>query len=90
MPLYEYQSCAKCGYECDCIFPIGRARKSVRCQNCNGRAVRVYSAPAIQFKGSGFYNTDYKRKKEHGAKEDKPPQEVKKDADKTVTPIKPA
>jgi len=81
MPIYEYR-CAKCGYECDSIFPIGRARKSVRCQGCNGRAVRVYSAPAIQFKGSGFYNTDYRQKKHHGAKEDQPtPQETKEKAD---------
>ena len=45
--------------------------------------------PAIHFKGSGFYNTDYKRKKEHGAKEDKPtPQETKEKADASK-PTKP-
>lgn len=91
MPLYEYR-CPKCGYEGQAIFPAERPRKSIRCQGegCKGRANRVYSSPAIHFKGSGFHNTDYKRKKEHGAKEEKPPQEVKKDADKTVTPVKPA
>ena len=69
---------------------MGRAARSIRCLGCDGRATRVYSVPAIHYRGQGFYNTDYKRKKEHGAKEDKPPQEVKKDADKTVTPVKPA
>ena len=89
MPIYEYR-CPKCGEGTQSIMPVGKAYKSVRCQGCGARANRVFSAPAIHFKGSGFHNTDYKRKREHGAKEDKPPQEVKKDADKTVTPVKPA
>jgi len=83
MPIYEYR-CPKCGEQQSSIMPVGKAYKSVRCP-CGGRANRVYSAPAIHFKGSGFYNTDYKRKKEHGAKEEKPPSEVKKDADKKTT-----
>lgn len=89
MPLYEYR-CPKCGHEAQAIFPAERPRKSIRCQGCGKRANRVYSSPAIHFKGSGFHNTDYRRKKEHGAKEDKPPQEVKKDADQSSASDKPA
>lgn len=86
MPLYEYR-CPKCGHEAQAIFPAERPRKSIRCQGCGKRANRVYSTPAIHYRGHGFYNTDYKRKKHHGAKEDtkddKPtPQETKTKADK--------
>jgi putative FmdB family regulatory protein len=82
MPIYEYR-CDKCGHEDESIFPIARARKSIRCRGCGGRAIRVYSTPAIHFKGNGFYNTDYKNKSaKDKPKDEKPPQEVKKDADK--------
>lgn len=90
MPIYEYR-CPKCGYEGQAIFPAERPRKSIRCQGegCKGRATRVYSVPAIHYRGQGFYNTDYKRKREHGAKEDKPtPQETKEKADASK-PTKP-
>lgn len=76
MPIYEYR-CAKCGYECDSVFPVGRARKSVHCQGCNGRAVRVYSAPSIRFIGSGFHNTDYRKGAKPETKEKPTPQETK-------------
>jgi putative FmdB family regulatory protein len=76
MPLYEYR--CKDGHETQ----VFRQRKWVRCPSCGKRANRVYSAPAISFKGTGFYNTDYRQKKHHGAKEDhSTPQETKDKAD---------
>ena len=81
MPTYEYR-CTKCG----ATNLRSGMFKTTRCAHCNGRAKRVYSAPAIHFKGSGFYNTDYKGKgKKDPPKDDKPPQEVKKDADKKAS-----
>ena len=59
MPLYEYQ-CDTCG----------RFEKIVKfsdppleaCPTCGGKIQKLFSSPAIQFKGSGFYITDYAKK----------------------------
>ena len=40
-----------------------------RCPKCKGRLEKLLSAPAIQFKGSGWYVTDYAGKKLDGAKD---------------------
>ena len=37
------------------------------CQECGAPAVRVLHSPAVHFKGSGFYNTDYGKKKKGAA-----------------------
>ena len=42
-----------------------------RCPKCKGRLEKLLSAPAIQFKGSGWYVTDYASKKGDGAEEKK-------------------
>jgi len=59
MPLYEYQ-CEKCGrFERIVKFsdpPLGA------CPTCGGTVQKLFSSPAIQFKGSGFYITDYPKK----------------------------
>jgi putative FmdB family regulatory protein len=57
MPLYEY-SCKKCGHKFE------RLLKSYNdivkeCPVCGGEVERLISASAVQFKGSGFYSTDY-------------------------------
>jgi len=58
--LYEYQ-CAKCG-RFEKIQKFSDKPLKV-CPTCKGRDVqRLISAPAIQFKGSGWYITDYARK----------------------------
>ncbi|MFQ5718208.1 MAG: FmdB family zinc ribbon protein [Acidobacteriota bacterium] len=59
MPLYEYK-CRECGHRFEKLQSL-RAR-APRCPACGGRTERQISAPAIQFKGSGFYITDYARK----------------------------
>jgi putative FmdB family regulatory protein len=60
MPLYEYQ-CKKCGHRFERIqrFSDPLVKK---CPECGGKVEQLLSAPAVQFKGSGWYVTDYARK----------------------------
>ena len=62
MPLYEYR-CDRCGKRTEVIQTF--SEKPLRiCPHCGERALRkLLSAPAIQFKGSGWYVTDYAGKK---------------------------
>ena len=62
MPAYDYQ-CPSCGerkavyrhyYLCDVIEPV--------CDKCGIEMIRVYEAPAVVYKGSGFYSTDKDKK----------------------------
>jgi len=57
MPIYEYQ-CKKCGHRFERIQRIGDASIH-ECPACKGEVERLISASAVQFKGSGFYKTDY-------------------------------
>lgn len=57
MPLYEYE-CAKCGKRFEKIEKVSAPHKQ-KCPKCGGKAERVLAAPAFQFKGSGWYVTDY-------------------------------
>lgn len=61
MPLYEYQ-CSKCGHRFEKIVKFSDAPIRV-CPQCGKEAVeQLLSAPAVQFKGAGWYVTDYARK----------------------------
>ena len=60
MPLYEYK-CAKCGNKYEKIESYSAA-ETQKCPKCGGKAERQISAAGIQFKGSGWYVTDYKGK----------------------------
>jgi putative FmdB family regulatory protein len=57
LPLYEYK-CDKCGNKFERIERV-TAPETRKCPTCKGKAVRLPSSPAIQFKGSGWYVTDY-------------------------------
>ena len=57
MPLYEYE-CQKCGNRFELIQGYDAA-ETQKCPKCGGKAARVLAPPAIQFKGSGWYVTDY-------------------------------
>jgi putative FmdB family regulatory protein len=57
LPLYEYK-CAKCGHRFEKIESHS-ASTTKKCPKCGGRSERLLAAPAIQFKGSGWYVTDY-------------------------------
>ena len=60
MPLFEYQ-CRKCGARVEKIQKF-TAPSLAKCEKCGGTIERLLSSPAIQFKGSGWYITDYARK----------------------------
>lgn len=60
MPLYEYR-CRKCGAQVEKIQKFSDPPLT-RCQECGGELERLLSSPAIQFKGAGWYVTDYARK----------------------------
>ena len=57
MPLYEYQ-CDACAHRFEVIQKYSDAPIDV-CPKCGGAVVKLLSSPAIQFKGSGWYITDY-------------------------------
>ncbi|MGH9459152.1 MAG: FmdB family zinc ribbon protein [Thermoanaerobaculia bacterium] len=57
MPLYEYQ-CQECGEVSEVLQRTADAPFTI-CSSCGGALKKLISAPAIQFKGSGFYITDY-------------------------------
>ena len=60
MPLYEYE-CKKCHHRFEKIQKF--ADKMVKkCPQCGGPVEQMISAPAVQFKGSGWYVTDYAKK----------------------------
>ncbi len=62
MPTYEYE-CKKCGKRFERYQSI-TARPLRKCPECAGRVRRIIGAGGgVIFKGSGFYETDYKRKK---------------------------
>ncbi len=60
MPLYEYK-CTSCGKRFELIQKFSDPPQTA-CPSCGQTAERQLSAPAIQFKGSGWYVTDYARK----------------------------
>ena len=57
MPLYEYQ-CMACNERSEILQKISDPPYS-HCPKCGGEMKKLISSPAIQFKGSGFYKTDY-------------------------------
>jgi putative FmdB family regulatory protein len=97
MPIYEYE-CRKCGAHTEAFQKLSD-KPLTKCPKCGGRLEKRISAPAIQFKGSGWYVTDYAGKAtkdsdtsseskaektdKKAAKEDSP---TKKTSDKASTP----
>lgn len=58
MPIYEYR-CIKCGHVFDVIQSVSDAPLT-DCPECDGKVEKCVSGPSsLQFKGSGFYITDY-------------------------------
>src|SRR5436190_17106078 len=60
MPLYEYQ-CDACGHRFEVIQKFSDPLVDT-CPKCGSPVRKLMSSPAIQFKGSGFYITDYAKK----------------------------
>ena len=57
MPIYEFE-CQKCKTRIE-VFQKHSDKSPTKCRKCGGKLEKVISAPAIQFKGSGWYVTDY-------------------------------
>ena len=57
MPIYEYQ-CKQCSERHEIIQRFSDPPLEI-CPKCGGEMKKLFSSPAIQFKGSGFYKTDY-------------------------------
>jgi putative FmdB family regulatory protein len=70
MPLYEYQ-CGACGHRFEVIQKFSDPPLE-KCPKCGGALSKLQSAPAFQFKGSGWYVTDYAKKDSAAGKEAKP------------------
>lgn len=91
MPLYEYE-CPKCHHRFE-LIEKNTAPETHKCPKCGAKAQRLLAAPAIQFKGSGWYVTDYagksggasssdggEKSSEKSGNSDKPSKSEKKDA----------
>jgi putative FmdB family regulatory protein len=92
MPLYEYE-CTKCGHRFEKIQKFSD-KPVKKCPECGGRVEQTISAPAVQFKGSGWYVTDYAKKSsatassDTGSKDSKETKETKKEDKKAESTTK--
>jgi len=68
VPLYEYQ-CKSCHSTTERIQKFSDPPLTV-CPHCGGELEQLLSAPAVQFKGAGWYVTDYGSKGKSGSKEE--------------------
>jgi putative FmdB family regulatory protein len=67
MPLYEYQ-CDSCGHRFETIQKFSDPPLE-KCPKCGSQLRKLIASPAFQFKGTGWYITDYAKKKDPDAKE---------------------
>ena len=65
MPIYEYQ-CQSCGDRIEELQGINDPHLT-ECKACGGELKRLISSPAFQFKGTGWYVTDYAKSGSAGA-----------------------
>jgi len=87
MPTYEYK-CPKCGTRFERLQKIS-APPGAKCPKCGARAARLISGGhGLVFKGSGFYETDYKRPSDK-AKHDRAGSKPKDGGDKPAAAPKP-
>jgi len=70
MPLYEYE-CFVCGHRFERLQQVSAA-PAKECPACGGAVRRLLGSPALQFKGTGFYITDYGKGGVKPGGEDKP------------------
>src|SRR5919206_3295937 len=68
MPKYEY-ACKSCGERLEVVQKF-TDDPLTECPNCGGVLRKVFSPPAITFKGSGFYKTDNRKRRPSDAKPD--------------------
>jgi putative FmdB family regulatory protein len=80
MPIYEFE-CTKCKAHIE-VYQRHSDKSPTKCRKCGGKLEKVISAPAIQFKGSGWYVTDYAQKATKGDKGESEPAGDSKKTDK--------
>jgi len=78
MPIYEYR-CSKCGKTFEALQSISAAPMA-KCIYCQGKTKKIVSLSSFQFKGNGWYITDYKKSSADAkkTKEPAPKKESKK------------
>ncbi len=84
MPIYEYQ-CTSCAHR----FELKQSIKDEpikECTRCGKEVTKLISSPAIMFKGSGWYITDYSDKMKPGLGSEASEKSASSDTDKTKTP----
>lgn len=87
MPLYEYQ-CDQCAHRFEVIQKFSDPPVDV-CPKCGGAVKKLLSSPAIQFKGTGWYITDYARSGKSDSATTSSPADTKTET-KTETKSEPA
>lgn len=87
MPLYEYR-CTSCGKKIERIQKFSDDPLTL-CEECGGKLEKMMSAPAIRFKGSGWYINDYAKKKT-GPEKGTNGKKISESKDKPETPAKPS
>jgi putative FmdB family regulatory protein len=75
MPIYEFE-CLQCHKVSEILLMPAEERPTL-CPHCGGKLQKRISSPAIQFKGSGWYITDYARRNSPGGKDSKEVKESK-------------
>jgi putative FmdB family regulatory protein len=88
VPLYEYQ-CKKCKHRFEKIQKFSD-RPLKKCPECGGPLEQLLSAPAVQFKGSGWYVTDYAKKTMRTAESGASPDAAKDGAGSQAKPAEKA
>jgi putative FmdB family regulatory protein len=83
VPLYEYE-CTKCHKRTEKIETVAGPHLK-KCPHCGGKVESVLSAPAIQFKGAGWYVTDYAGKKSTDSESKSTAKDSAKDSAKETT-----
>lgn len=86
MPLYEYQ-CSQCGERLEILQRVSDPPHA-HCPKCGADMKKLLSAPAIQFKGSGFYKTDYSSSSKPSESKTETKSESSKPDSTTTTPTK--
>ena len=84
MPLYEYQ-CTNCNERIEILQRMSDPPYD-HCPKCGGEMKKLLSSPAIQFKGSGFYKTDYASKPSETKTESKAETKSETKSDSSTTP----
>lgn len=69
MPIYEYE-CRKCGAHTEAMQKVSD-KPLTKCKQCGGRLEKKWSLSGFQFKGEGWYVTDYSAKKSEAKEETK-------------------